>query len=99
LFHELLKALDAMPDKSLITGDLVTNEGDCCTIGSVLLHRGTEDPQRYHEDNESLAGELDVAECLVREIEWMNDDYGSIDETPSKRWERMREWVESQIKR
>lgn len=96
MLEELLEALDAMPVKELISGDLITEDGYCCTVGALLLHREVPDAGRYHERNEELADELDVSEPLIQEIEWENDE-GALRETPSMRWARMRAWVARQI--
>ncbi len=97
MLRELLDALDAMPDKRLIEGDLVTEDGECCTIGALLLHKKVSNPRHYHEWNEGIAAQLDVATCLVQEIEWENDE-AACQELPEKRWTRMRKWVAAQIK-
>lgn len=100
LLHELLDALDAMPEKRIITGDLVSEDGDCCTIGVALAARkGIEEASKWDAEgnNGALAAEFDVAECLVQEIEWMNDE-GAYNETTESRWQRMRNWVVSQLK-
>lgn len=97
MLRELLEALDAMPAKELIQDDLVGREtGACCTIGALLVHKEVPDPWKYHEDNEKLADELDVDECLVAEIEYENDEFYRL-EGPAERWERMRKWVANQI--
>lgn len=99
LLRELRDALDAMQDKRLVKGELVMEDGDCCTIGAALLDRkGVEEACKWDADgnNDALAAEFDVAECLVQEIEWENDE--GYDKTPEDRWSRMRSWVHKQIK-
>ena len=98
MLRELLEALDNMKDKRLIKDDLITEHGDCCAIGALLLEKEVPDARKYHEHNEALADELDVAEPLVAEIEFMNDEAGLRVETPEERWTRMRAWVAKQIK-
>ncbi len=97
MLRDLAAALDAMPNKRLIKGDLVTPEGECCAIGALLIARKCDDPQSLHEDNEAIAQEVNVAKCLVQEVEYMNDE-GWYHETPEARWVRMRAWVANQIK-
>lgn len=96
LLRALAASLDAMTDKALVAseeGEIVTEAGDCCTIGSLALAEGWPDAKEVDStDYQRLASRLDVAECLVREIEHLNDDW-SRSETPAERWTRIREWV------
>jgi hypothetical protein len=96
MLRELLDALDAMPDKRLITEELVT-DGSYCTLGVLGQKRGLDmtsiDPDEY--DQVSTA--FNIAEALAREIVFMNDEAGYHDETPEGRWIRMRKWVVAQI--
>lgn len=63
---------------------------------------------------EELAVKFDVADCLTREVIWANDEWdsgyrrvrdytgehlGFRPDTPAERWQRMRKWVEGQIKK
>lgn len=112
MLRDLLAALDAMPEKRLVAGALHTKEGDCCAIGAVCKVRGKDytvheedDEYDLQELNETVAHELDVAPCLVQEIEYFNDELGDkyvkgkrVSETPEERWVRMRAWVAKQIK-
>lgn len=95
--RELAETLDAMPEKRLIAHDL-RKDGEVCAIGSVGTRRGVEMDKLDPEDAETIAAAFGIASPLVREIEWMNDEYGPFDETPERRWSRMREWVERQLK-
>lgn len=108
MLKELLAALDAMPKKELITDQVVSQEGDCCAIGALLLAKeppylptiqGERDQDFLYDWNGEIAEDLDIAVPLVQEIEYMNDSYGPIRETPSERWHRMREWVAGKIKK
>ena len=102
LLIDLREALDAMPEKRLITRDLQTNEG-VCALGAVGVKRGVDmtdlvmpDPEGDPSElNEDIAQRLDIAECMVREIEYENDDFTG---SPEKRWEYMRRWAEKHIK-
>lgn len=95
LLADLRDALDALPQKRLVHGQLQTPDGDYCAIGCVGAKRGHDFSTFDPEDcNEALAGKLDVAECLVREIEYENDDFNGSDES---RWEYMRRWAERHI--
>lgn len=98
-FLALLAALDAMPEKRLVAEDLVREDGDCCALGALGLHRGIPnigalDP----EDHEHLGGVFNIAPCLVAETEYQNDE-GAWKESPEQRWSRMRRWCERNIKR
>ena len=97
MFKELLTALDAMPNKRLIKDDLITETGDSCAIGALLMHRETPEARNMHEYNEAIAEELDVHMCIVQEVEWENDN-GGWNLTPEQRWTHMRTWVAKQIK-
>ncbi len=103
LLKELAAAMDAMPEKRLIEGELVNEDGEHCALGVVgaarQLDLKTIDPENYDQ----VASNFDIAAALAREIEWVNDDYGHnawmrMDETtPEARWKRVREWVDEKI--
>lgn len=103
-------ALDAMEDKRLARYNLSETNGCRCVLGVVLAQRGLDDTARqldaeydpYFDDDPSeylaeLAAALDVAEPLIGEIMYENDYGGCFGETPVRRWQRMRAWVESRI--
>lgn len=102
LLRRLRDALDAMPAKRLIAGDIRNAAGEVCALGAL-------DPNapKYDEDDDwgdgnarKLADHFNVAQALAAEIVYMNDEYMDWrcrDETPEQRWTRMRAWVESQI--
>ena len=92
---EMLAALDALPEKRLIAEDLQTDEG-VCAIGSVGACRGVDMSNLDPEESQSIAEAFGVANALVCEIEYMNDE-GVYKETPEARFQRMRAWVDSQI--
>jgi hypothetical protein len=109
LLRDMAAALDAMPEKALIRDEFVSPQGECCALGAVALARGLPlddllkvDP----EEAEVVAGTLDIAEVLAREIAYQNDEafVGSYNggawvnsETPEQRWARVRAWIETQI--
>jgi len=96
--RELLAALDALPEKRLIS-DALIEDGEVCAIGSVGLKRGIDMTQLDVENPDQLAKAFGIAPALVQEIEFMNDDDFSYQETtPEKRFEQMRNWVARQIK-
>lgn len=110
LLKALRDALDAMPEKALIAGELVTEEGDCCALGCLAKARGMNVSEVDPEDGEQVGKVFGIARQLACEIVYENDDGGIgeheyVDgkwrytpETPEQRWDRMRKWVDRQIK-
>lgn len=94
--RELAAAMDAMPEKALIAGDLVDTYGDCCTMGVVCKARGLNVDDVDAHDPEEVGDLLGVAKQLAAEIAYENDEHARL-ETCEQRWVRMRAWVESQI--
>jgi hypothetical protein len=98
-FRELIDALDAMPVKRLIPNDL-RKDGEVCALGAVGAKRGMNLESLDPHEAEVLSGEFGIAEPLVREIEYRNDEGGPWDrpETPEERWTRMRAWAVNKLK-
>lgn len=96
--RELAAAMDAMPVKELITRELVREDGACCTIGVVCKSRGLDVSKVDCDDPPSVGNLVGIAHQLAAEIEYENDENCS-GQTPGKRWEIMRRWVERNIKR
>lgn len=96
--REMRDALDAMPEKRLIAGDIVTEDGECCAIGSVALARGCDVSNLDPEEPEYVAAHFGIAEVLVREIAYENDEHWWREDAPEKRWQYMRNWVDRHIK-
>ena len=75
--RELKEALEALPEKKLCDYDLQRVDGSCCAIGAVGKLRGInmvgQDPEAMTESG-ALAGMFDIAQQMVREIEYENDD-------------------------
>lgn len=103
LLRDLRDALDAMPEKRLIAGSLQNTDG-VCALGSVCVYRNLNiDDLKFDGDedddplwtNEHLSERLNIAECLVREVEYENDEFAG---SPEERWEYMRKWVDRHIK-
>lgn len=99
LLRELVEALDAMPEKKLIAHELRNSEG-VCALGAVGVRRGVALEAIDPEDSSAVAAAFDVANALVREIEFVNDEeyFGPSEETPESRWRRVRDWAARQIK-
>lgn len=76
LLRELLVALDAMPDKRLVAGELEA-DGQFCALGVVGQARGLNLAAIDTYDVEALGPQFNIAEQLAREIMWVNDDHVS----------------------
>jgi hypothetical protein len=97
---EMLAALDALPEKKLISCNLETDEGTVCAIGAVGKARGIAMWAIDPEDRENVADVFGIAEALAAEIVYENDEATAYwrEETPEARFDRMRRWVVTQIK-
>jgi len=94
--RELIAALDAMPEKRLIAHELEAN-GEVCAIGSVGVRRGVDMSALHPQDPDRIAATFGIAEQLVREIEFMNDEaYWGAD--PESRWQHMRSWAAENLR-
>lgn len=99
MLRELLAALDAMPNKSLAANSLVTADGQYCALGALGAKRSMDLAKLDPDDTETVAAAFGIAPALAREIVFENDERTSwCAETPEARWQRMREWVVSNIK-
>lgn len=97
LLSELLAALEAMPEKRLVSGDLETVEGEHCALGVLGKARGIAMADIDPEDPAQVASAFDIAEQLAQEIVYENDEQHRL-ETPGQRYERMKRWVAAQIR-
>jgi hypothetical protein len=96
--REMAAALDAMPTKELIRGELINEQGACCAIGAVCKARGTDVSQVDYYDADSVANAVGIARAMAAEIEFENDDdFCGSRETNADRWTRMRKWVASNL--
>lgn len=98
--HDLVAALDALPEKRLIAEDLI-REGAVCAIGAVGLARGIDMTGINPENAEKVGKLFGIAPRMAREIVFQNDERGWFDysdnETPEERWVRMRIWALERI--
>ena len=110
--RELLATLDAMPDKRLIEGELVTPEGEVCAVGSYLRAKSLNPEGIDYYDYDAIADVCGVNPKVIQELEYHNDAYGRewvpvpnvgthhesmrID-SPEKRWREIRSWVTGHI--
>lgn len=94
---ELAKAMDAMPERRLIAGELIGETGEVCAIGSYCKAKGIDVDAIDYDDPEAVGNLVGVARCMAAEIEYMNDEDGPENETPEQRWIRMRKWIQKTI--
>lgn len=73
-FRDLVAALDAMPEKELIAGELKDSDGCVCALGALGSARGVDLSELDTEDYESLGATFDIAEQLARETMYENDE-------------------------
>lgn len=110
LLKDILIAMNGIPERRLIAHDLEA-KGSVCAIGAAGRLRGVDMSGLDPDDAETVAYRFNVADCLAREVVYMNDECGYPneyewrygrprwrEETPEERYERMRKWVRSQIK-
>jgi hypothetical protein len=93
---EMLAALDALPEKKLIAHELEA-DGAVCAIGAVGKSRGVDMASVDPENSDKVASTFGIARAMACEIAYMNDE-GTGRETPEARYERMREWIKSEIR-
>ncbi|MDR7283530.1 hypothetical protein J2X84_002354 [Pseudomonas corrugata] len=106
---ELRDAMDAMPDKRLVT-DTLEADGQFCTLGVIGAKRGLDMESIDSHCRESVSQAFGIAEAMAAEIVFENDEHPGhyendsegrgrwVAESPERRWHRMRTWVESNIK-
>lgn len=99
--REMLAALDAMPERKLVQSAL-EEDGNVCAIGAVGKARGVDMTGLDPECSEAIAETFGIADALAREIVFWNDEGAWPpwpSETPEARFDRMRAWVVSQIRK
>lgn len=98
--RDLIAALDAMPDKTLIS-EALEHEGAVCAIGAVGIARGIDMSGLDPENGELVGKAFGIAECMAREITYENDEfdaYRTVPMTPQQRWQHMRDWAQRHLK-
>jgi hypothetical protein len=95
--REMIAALDAMPEKTLIESDLQTETGEVCAMGAVGLKRGIDMVKVDPEDAEQVAETFGISPALAKEISYENDECGWGRDTPEDRWKRMHDWAEKHL--
>lgn len=99
LLQDIADFMDAMPEKRLVRNTLQNVFGEVCALGAAAKKRGVDISALDPEDEApSVAGLLDIADALAREVTWINDDCSHHAETPEIRWMRVRAWVRQHLK-
>ena len=93
---DLFGALEAMPEKILISGDLQDEEGSVCAIGALGVARGIDMSKLDPDEPKQVAEAFGIAHQLAQEVAYENDE-GYYDETCEHRYERMKERVQELI--
>jgi hypothetical protein len=112
--REFEAALLALPEKRLIHGRLVDDEGGVCAVACYAKHKGV---NLDHFDPEDESDEVGVAGGMPRLVAWsvvaQNDIHleskwepptkhhphgRSVDITPEERYEKVLAWVRAQLK-
>jgi hypothetical protein len=94
--REMLEALEAMPKKRLISGELEDASGEVCALGCVGKKRGIDMRNLDPEESEAIAEAFKIPRALVCEIEYQNDD-GNHGATPEGRYGGMVRWIKRQL--
>ncbi len=94
--REMFAALDGLPDKRLIEGELLEVSGEVCALGAVGVKRGVDMAEIDPYDRKTVAGTFAIPQALAAEIMDINDSGWRF--TPEQRWARVREWTASQLK-
>ncbi len=92
--HELIAALDAMPVKQLIVGELQDATGAVCALGCVGKARHLDMRGIDIYNRKAISQLLGIAPAMAAEIMFENDDsFCDHGETPEERWAYMRAWA------
>lgn len=98
--RELRDALDAMPDKWLVSSEL-ESEGEYCALGCLGASRGMDLSAIDPEEPEQVADAFGIPKALACEIMYENDEaiyWGDGKDHGGRRWKWMRSWVEKHIR-
>ncbi len=98
-FRELKESLDALPNKRLIDGVLVSADGECCAMGAIAIKRGEDTSGVDPYERDQIGKMFNIAPSLAAEVAFVNDDeWSGGDATPELRYERVYKWVVAQIR-
>lgn len=73
--RELADALDAMPVKELVPGELQDEDGCHCALGVLGERRGLNVASMDVDDYDALADALKVNAKIAQEVMWENDEH------------------------
>lgn len=93
--REMLAAFDALPEKKLVAEELVLGD-KFCALGAVGRSRQMSMVGIDPEDHEAVSGAFGISSVLARELMYENDERGP--ETEEQRFERVRRWIEGNIR-
>lgn len=97
---EALAVLDAMPIHELIRNSFNELEtGAYCTLGAVGAARGMDLAALEDTDSSHIAKAFGISNAMAADIMFENDDSWGSGDNPARRWSRMREWIEHNIKK
>lgn len=97
-FRDLVAALDAIPEKRLVSGSLEKN-GEVCALGALGRFRGIGLGELDTYDYDSLGETFNIAHQLAQETMYENDEPGFRgDDAPARRWQHVRNWAAKQIR-
>lgn len=88
--RDFIAALDALPEKKLVKDEIVTDDGAVCALGALGKQRGVNLEALDPYDYDQLGATFGIAHQLAQEVMFWNDEW---DDTPEKRWQRMRDWA------
>lgn len=100
--REMLLALDALPQKRLISDSLVDPDGEVCALGAVARLRALAVAGVDTEDRDQLSELFGIAPAMAAEVMYVNDEewdrvWPRESETPEKRFARVRKWIVARI--
>lgn len=74
--REMATALDSLPVKELVDGDLVRDDGACCALGSVAIARKMNVADIDECEPDDVADAFGIARVMACEIAYENDESG-----------------------
>jgi hypothetical protein len=89
--REMIRALEALPEKKLVASEL--DDGELvCAVGAVGRARGIDMTGLDPENHDQVADKFGIANAMAREIFYMNDEWhGNV--TPEQRYVLMLSWA------
>ncbi len=74
-FRALVAALDAMPEKRLVEGELEDKEGAVCALGCLGKARGVDLGSVDTHDWDALGEMFNITHQLAQEVMYVNDEW------------------------